>query len=433
MAQHPRAATGPSACSLHRKLPHPCHCKPQVLRQRASADTPANILIDVVHVLPPDIESLLPFDLRDILDPPSLVSKHTCHNAGELAERIRQLAAVYRDESRELAGKPGSEPEYRTHLYSDVVEKLARIPTWRRTLSANCSDKLWHASLKPSNPNPNPVLSLLSSTWTPLLPNPVAAQALGDASPETSHNSLDSSVVRVRPNSSPFNFVCPPPSIEPSESSTASEPDGTLSTPKPDITVGISLDAFIGSHAGLLEYWQANEMVLSDPHATQGDMRFPFLLFESKGLVTNGILIGAQNQAAGGGACAIRLLESLAAQDTGTGLPRIVFSVTTEGAIHELWVHYRSADEDNIQKDYMTCLGTWRTTLDRHSWQQSQNLGGEQQENTVSLARVWQERVGHFATSRGKCDGLLRDPLYLYFMSPPEAICCRAASLFMSG
>ncbi|KAF2732463.1 hypothetical protein EJ04DRAFT_525271 [Polyplosphaeria fusca] len=310
----------PRSCSPTKKSP----------QYRNTVLKPANILVDVVHVLPPDIESLLPFDLRNILDPPSLVSKHTCHNAGELAERIRQLAAVYRDESRELAGIPGSEPEYRTHLYSDVVEKLARTQTWRRTLSANCSDKLRHASLKPSNPNPNPVWSLPSSTWTPLLPNPVAAKALGDASPETSHNSLDSSVVRVRLNSSPFNFVCPPPSIEPSESSTASEPDGTLSTPKPEITVEISRDAFTGSHAGLLEYWQANEMVLSDPHATQGDIRFPFLIFEAKGLVTNGNLIGAQNQAAGGGACAIRLLESLAAQDTGTGLPRIVFSVTTE-------------------------------------------------------------------------------------------------------
>jgi hypothetical protein len=40
------------------------------------------------------------------------------------------------------------------HLYSDVVEKLTRIEPWRGALSANCSDKLWLASLKPSDPTP---------------------------------------------------------------------------------------------------------------------------------------------------------------------------------------------------------------------------------------------------------------------------------------
>ena len=98
----------------------------------------ANILVDVVHILPPDIETLLPFDLRDILDPSPLDRTRTDSNTSTLeekgrenntqarqpVEKIRQLAAVYRDESRELAGKPGSEPGYRTHLYSDIVVKL---------------------------------------------------------------------------------------------------------------------------------------------------------------------------------------------------------------------------------------------------------------------------------------------------------------------
>ena len=53
-------------------------------------------------------------------------------------------------------------------------------------------------------------------------------------------------------------------------------------------------------------------------------------------------------------------------QDPGTGAPCIIFSVTTEGAMHELWVHYQMVDEENIQKHHMTCLGAWRTTLDRH-------------------------------------------------------------------
>ncbi|RYN17035.1 hypothetical protein AA0119_g11489 [Alternaria tenuissima] len=106
--------------------------------------------------------------------------------------------------------------------------------------------------------------------------------------------------------------------------------------PKPDIAVGISREAFSRTYAGLLDYWQAGKAVFSDPHATQGDMRFYFFIIKAKGLVAHGNLIGAQSQAIGAGKCAIRLLESLAAQDPGLGAPRIVINYTTEGAMHEL-------------------------------------------------------------------------------------------------
>ncbi|KAF1943260.1 hypothetical protein EJ02DRAFT_433376 [Clathrospora elynae] len=304
---------------------------------------PANILVDVNHTLPPDVEALLPPGLRDILDPPTAATHtHAQPDAGsvtnrepteasrnrarELADTISQIADVYRDECRELASKPGSESEYRTHLYGDVVEKLARIPPWRRPLSANCSDKLWRASLKPLPPIS--ILALPPLVWPPLSLNPVAAK---------------------------------PPDAE---------IDGTITTPKPDIAVGISLDAFSPEHTAILNYWQVKKAVLSDPHAIQGDMRFPFFIIEAKGLATNGNLIGAQNQAAGGGTCALLLLESLAAQDPAgrSGAPRIVFSFTTESAIHELWVHYRGVDNnDDTPKLHMTCLGAWRTTLHRHA------------------------------------------------------------------
>ena len=93
-------------------------------------------------------------------------------------------------------------------------------------------------------------------------------------------------------------------------------------------------------------------------------MRFLFVIIEAKGLTTDGNLIGAQNQAAGAGACAIGLLTSLAAQDPDANAPRIIFSCTTEGAIHELWVHYQTEDEDRNSLQHMTCLGAWRTTHD---------------------------------------------------------------------
>ncbi|KAF2016865.1 hypothetical protein BU24DRAFT_419917 [Aaosphaeria arxii CBS 175.79] len=331
---------------------------------------PANVLVDVIHDLPSDIEALLPDDLRDILDlrPPG-TDKTTQDNTEfggretELADKISELVAVYRDECRKLATKPGSEPEYRTHLYGDVIEKLAEIPLWDQTLSSICSDKLWCTPLKP--PAPTPLMSLL---WPTLPAHTVPARPQETSVNLPTEISPDSNALRLQPDGRPFNLAFSRLPTGPSESSaSASELDDSITTPKPDITVGISREAFSPPHAGLLEYWQAGKAVFSDPHATQGDMRFPFFFIEAKGLATNGNLIGAQNQAAGGGACAIRLLDSLAKQDPGTGTPRIIFSSTTEGAVHELWVHYWLADDNGVVKYHMTCLGAWRTTLDRHA------------------------------------------------------------------
>lgn len=360
------------------RRPRSCSPNKKSSQYRNIVLKPANIFVDVVHTLPPDIEALLPIGLRDILDrstsTPSSAAIHpgtsatTCEENGEksaqareLADKVSQLAALYRDECRELAGKPGSEPEYRSHLYGDVVEKLARFPPWRRTLSANCSDKSWLTSLKP--PKSTPFLSL---PWPPLTARPVATKPQEHVPFESTQSSFDPNIIRVRPGCEPFNFASPPASTEPSESS-ASDVDGTIMTPKPDITIGISREAFSPGHASLLDYWQAGKVVLSDPHATQGDMRFAFLIIEAKGLATNGNLIGAQNQAAGGGSCAIRLLASLAAQDPEADAPRIVFSCTTEGAIHEIWIHFQAVDEDKNMKQQMVCIGAWRTTLDRHA------------------------------------------------------------------
>ncbi|KAH8726947.1 hypothetical protein GQ44DRAFT_758483 [Phaeosphaeriaceae sp. PMI808] len=325
-------------------------CSPEY---RNTVLKPANILIDVTHSLPPEIEALLPSDLRDILGAPSPF----------LLTRVGDtVAKVYWKECCELAQKPGSEPEYRGHLHNDVVEKLARILPWRCILSDNCSDKLWCTDLKPPAPT-----SILSLPWLPLSANRIVTKPQDGMLVQPTQNSLDSDIIRVQPGGNAVNFMFPRAPTEPSESSTPSELDGTITTPKPDITVGISRQAFGPTHTSLLDYWQASKAVLSDPHAIQGDMRFPFLIIETKGLATSGNILGAQNQAAGAGTCAIRLLRSLADQDPGTGAPRIVFSCTTEGAIHELWIHYQAVDEGGVVKQHMTCLGIWRTTFESHA------------------------------------------------------------------
>lgn len=42
----------------------------------------------------------------------------------------------------------------------------------------------------------------------------------------------------------------------------------------------------------------------------------------------------------------------------------LVFSVTTEGPVHELWLHFQMSEEKDF---YMVCLGAWRTTLKENS------------------------------------------------------------------
>ena len=80
-------------------------------------------------------------------------------------------------------------------------------------------------------------------------------------------------------------------------------------------------------------------------------------------------MVGVQNQAAVDAACALRILGDLAATaklpSTSVDQPEakhIVFSVATEGPIHEMWVHYRL---DGAY--HMTLLQIWRTTIAKHA------------------------------------------------------------------
>lgn len=124
---------------------------------------------------------------------------------------------------------------------------------------------------------------------------------------------------------------------------------------------------------------QDRSHVLSEPHQVQIGLRFPLLVVESKGGAGGGNMIGAQNQAAVDGACALNILGDLEQavaqmesrvvhgeldqeeihgnQDAEDKAPTVVFSVTSEGPLHEVWVHYR------VNETYhMTCHRTWRTT-----------------------------------------------------------------------
>lgn len=90
-------------------------------------------------------------------------------------------------------------------------------------------------------------------------------------------------------------------------------------------------------------------------------------------------MVGAQNQAAVDGACALNILRDLKLtaitymSHVSKDQPRprqILFSVVTEGPIHELWVHYQ------IDEAYhMTLLRIWRTTIAKEAREFVQALG----------------------------------------------------------
>ena len=187
-------------------------------------------------------------------------------------------------------------------------------------------------------------------------------------------------------------FVGPIPSLPPytqsiaSTTSTEATDPYHISTPKPDITIGIAHTAFVHQHQRRLVDHQASGSILSDPHAADMGIRFPFMVVETKGLSLNGSLVSAQNQAAISGTSMLTILEDLDNQaicnaDVATSsrcdiqdpdstssttvsarnpAPSLCFSIVTEGAVHELWVHFK-----HEKASHMYCIRTWRTTRER--------------------------------------------------------------------
>jgi hypothetical protein len=169
----------------------------------------------------------------------------------------------------------------------------------------------------------------------------------------------------------------------------------TVKTPRPDITIGIDTDALISKFPSeILDPDQAEEMLqhlqqttlnrdgrnepilCSEPTSQATQIRFPFLIVEGKSYSTGKSIFEAQNQAAVSGACALKILHDLAElevaknADGGGDYAKpanpLVFSVCTQGPIHELWAHYTTV-ENSIRKFNMvpvkTCHVTFRSSI----------------------------------------------------------------------
>ena len=205
----------------------------------------------------------------------------------------------------------------------------------------------------------------------------------------------------ISPQPSIANGSDPPPANGPQESVAVlplapphvPEKEGTIKTPRPDITMGLLLSALASalSSQGLNEVdallflkdlqrvMESREpdgteepMLISVPAPRASDLVFPFSVDEGKAYLTGKQISEAENQAAGSGACAIKMqlrLDELVKRNTAepakdqppispNGLPArsedqppklpppsenqipLFFPICTEGPLHVLWVQW---------------------------------------------------------------------------------------------
>ncbi|KAI9923369.1 hypothetical protein MW887_009939 [Aspergillus wentii] len=266
---------------------------------------------------------------------------HTLNDDNDLYRISEKLWS----KSKELVKKPSGEAEWTEALYTAIDElkppglEIARNRDWRE-------------DLKPPVHNPLPTIPRKRNQSHQVLPGNVTTDSLYP-SPHSSH------------------------AVEPAI------PVFKLKDPRPDICVGLSDENLAtalepkkgrGDARSFLFDLQDISSLISDPHITSLGLRFPFLIVEAKAGATGGNLYQAQNQAAVGGSTALQIFKNLLdlkdVQDldeqnqeilgdsTGSaqGLPdnilHLAFSVTTEGPIHELWLHFQRAKEEDFYMQY---------------------------------------------------------------------------------
>ena len=141
-----------------------------------------------------------------------------------------------------------------------------------------------------------------------------------------------------------------------------------VKTPHPDLSIGINLDSLISALYPTLDskgaksfiHWLQEEMVQYEsggpsepmlipiPALRAADLAFPFAVIEGKAYSTGNQIFQAENQAAVSMACAHNILHRLDRMvNNGTianTQTRVLFSITTQGPIHELWAHWTAVE-----------------------------------------------------------------------------------------
>ncbi|KAK7426722.1 hypothetical protein QQZ08_006758 [Neonectria magnoliae] len=139
-----------------------------------------------------------------------------------------------------------------------------------------------------------------------------------------------------------------------------------IKTPHPDLFIGLQVEGLISALSSEhLDSTEAREfirwiqedrvqhdpdgpfepIVLLSPANLASGLGFPFLIIEGKAYSTGQQLFEAENQAAVALACAHKILfcldsEARSGEQTENTRPRVLFSLTTQGPVHELWAHW---------------------------------------------------------------------------------------------
>ncbi|KAE8317869.1 hypothetical protein BDV41DRAFT_591376 [Aspergillus transmontanensis] len=228
-----------------------------------------------------------------------------------------------------------------------VSERLWREAEWTEALYAAINDLKpaefeavhWRGDLKPPVQNPRPTIPRKRSQLLQLLQ--------GNATADGLYQSTDS-----------------PRAIEPTI------PVVKLKDPRPDICVGLSDDSLADALRSTKDRYIAQSLLLdmqdtstliSDPHVTPLGLRFSFFDSRGKGRCNRREPLPSPEPSCSGlsglrdGQDPIEKNHDNveASNESGQASPNIelnmVFSITTEGPVHELWIHFRER--------------TWRTTL----------------------------------------------------------------------
>jgi hypothetical protein len=297
----------------------------------------------------------------------------------EMQALVDDIAKIYYEECRDSAMSGVGEGNWGANACVTVMSRLRRCESLRDVLKLNSSDGPWRQELKPVR-----ATMLLQTTVVlpsfAISPTAVESKDLGAAP-------LLDQPCSFKASSRPI--VCPPinsPSadLETPRSDSLSYTSGytsttletdpdSLSTPKPDICVGLAHEWFPPNHHSTLN------SLKTDPHRSAMGLHLPFLIFEAGG---HAGLFGAQNQAAVGAACMLRILDLIrCGEDT------VVWSVTTEGPIHELWAHYR----DSRKRYQSVHMDLWRMTKMEHAKAFVETMA----KIMIWGSRVFAERVFH--------------------------------------
>ncbi|KAF1935974.1 hypothetical protein EJ02DRAFT_360247, partial [Clathrospora elynae] len=328
------------------RTPSPSKPTPQTYRTRNLHH--ANVFVETLPNLPCAIDNAM----REILGINSWDEQPAV-----LEQRLDTVAAWYQAESQRNTQNVSIEGDWKFSLFG-LVRQLSDPSA--SDLKAHISEKVWNPDLKPKSS---------------LLDNNRDEDSGGTHTPRLSQTALPcfspaDAAYAVAGFARPVPYLPPDSdSAAPTTSTEAADPYH-ISTPKPDITVGIAHTGFIPQHQRRLVDHQASGSILSDPHTPDMDIRFPFLIVETKGLSANGTLVNAQNQAAVSGASMLAILQDLnnqadwnirpAIESESTTLqksPRLCFSVVTAGPTNEVCVHFIY-----LGAFHMHCIRSCRTT-----------------------------------------------------------------------